>query len=861
MRHFLLPIVVALVLTGCEEPPLFGLPFFRFESPLPTDLVRAGAVAFELVVPTGTQADQLTLAIDGEPLDADAWQMADGSVGGTLVGLAPGEHRLVGELTMRFLSLFEATIPARTTFEVGAIASFEVRESVEQLHVARADPDLEVELVDATGRRVAAGVTDYQGSLIFRKVEPGSGYRLATRETPAQIAGPFTVMSIEGSAPPQEFYASQRIEPGYGYITTRDGTRLSVFVTLPGPIEEGPYPTVVNYSGYDPSKPGGPVLSSSDPFFMFLEGLCNQNPEVDPLDVLCVGPNHPTGLIAGLLGYATVGVNLRGTACSGGAYDFFETLQLLDGYDVIETIAAQDWVLHNRVGLVGLSFPGISTLFVARTQPPSLAAITPLSVVANTVVSTLSPGGILNDGFALEWGQQVLDRADPFGHGWEEDRVEVGDTVCEENQLLHSQKVDIIELARSNPFYPPELGDPLAPELFADRIQVPVFTSGSWQDEQTGGHFPALWDDFVNAPIARFQAFNGAHADGLAPHTLIEWKIFLDFYVAQERLPLEPAVPALTPLLFEKLFGARVNLPVERQEEIDAYATFEEALAGYEAEEPVRILFESGGTAFAPGAPETTFELRFPSWPPPQTEPRRWYLHGDGSLRDFEPSEAESASLFRHDAAKGRETLMTLDGGPAPARFLWNGWLPERQAVFVSEPLDEDLVMVGHGSADLWVRCGSEEAELEVVLSEVRPDGLEMYVQSGWLRASQRALAPDATPLRPVKTHLEQDAAPLSTDAFNLARVEIFPFGHVFRAGSRIRLSVETPGGNRARWQFQLTDYGEEVRHAISHSVVYPSSVLLPVIPDVEVPSELPPCELRSQPCRPFAEHVNLLLD
>jgi predicted acyl esterase len=40
-------------------------------------------------------------------------------------------------------------------------------------------------------------------------------------------------------------------------------------------------------------------------------------------------------------GYATVNVNIRGTGCSGGAFDFFETMQLLDGYDVIETVAAQ----------------------------------------------------------------------------------------------------------------------------------------------------------------------------------------------------------------------------------------------------------------------------------------------------------------------------------------------------------------------------------------------------------------------------------------------------------------------------------------------------------------------------------------
>ena len=36
-----------------------------------------------------------------------------------------------------------------------------------------------------------------------------------------------------------------------------------------------------------------------------------------------------------LMGFAVVDVNMRGTGCSGGAYDFFEPLQSLDGYDVI----------------------------------------------------------------------------------------------------------------------------------------------------------------------------------------------------------------------------------------------------------------------------------------------------------------------------------------------------------------------------------------------------------------------------------------------------------------------------------------------------------------------------------------------
>ena len=219
------------------------------------------------------------------------------------------------------------------------------------------------------------------------------------------------------------------------------------------------------------------------------------------------------------MGFATVGVNMRGTGCSGGAYDFFETLQLLDGYDVIETVAAQSWVKGNKVGMAGLSFPGISQLFVASTQPPSLAAITPLSVISN-VQSTMVPGGILNDGFAINWTQQVLDSASPFGQGWEQERVDGGDAICDENQLLHGQKVDIIQKAYDNPFYDPAVADPLNLELLAERIEVPVFLAGSWQDEQTGPGFASLLDKFTNSPQVRMTVYNGVHPDGYTPQVL-----------------------------------------------------------------------------------------------------------------------------------------------------------------------------------------------------------------------------------------------------------------------------------------------------------------------------------------------------
>ena len=38
----------------------------------------------------------------------------------------------------------------------------------------------------------------------------------------------------------------------------------------------------------------------------------------------------------------------------------------------------------------------------------------------------------------------------------------------------------------------------------------------------------------------------------------------------------------------------------------------------------------------------------------------------------------------------------------------------------------------------------------------------------------------------------------------------------------------------------------------------FASSVVLPVIPDIDVPTEIPPCEaLRGQPCRDYVEFEN----
>jgi hypothetical protein len=350
--------------------------------------------------------------------------------------------------------------------------AFEARGSVEQVYATGLEPGAAVTLRDGGGQTVATRNANPLGGALFRNIAPGAGYKVASG---GEESEPLQVLDRQSAPPDDGIYDQPIAESGYQYLTTRDRTKLAIDVhppsdvtsVLPGvelpPLPSGPTPTLIEYSGYGYANPDG--------------------------------PENGIAIIANLMGFTVVDVNMRGTGCSGGAYDFFEPLQNLDGYDVVETIAHQPWVLHNQVGMMGISYGGISQLFTAATRPPDLAAISPLSVIDNTQ-TTLYPGGILNTGFALEWAKeraQNAEAADPdSGQHWAYEQIQAGDEVCKANQALHPEAVDLLGKVEENNHYKPEVADPLSPVTFVDKIDVPTFMACQWTDEQTGGHCPTL---------------------------------------------------------------------------------------------------------------------------------------------------------------------------------------------------------------------------------------------------------------------------------------------------------------------------------------------------------------------------------
>ena len=277
--------------------------------------------------------------------------------------------------------------------------------SIGEAYVTGAPPGVHLAVLNARGVKVGSGVVDRLGSLIVRNLTPGPDYRFTDGAGPGARRTPaFSVLSTT-STPPASFYSGQHLQAGLNYVRMRDGILLAATVRLPPgkTLADGPFPTVIEYSGYDVAGPHSLIDA--------LEGHASLSDPLLPSTSTVVG-----SVIAPLLGFATVSVQMRGTGCSGGAFDLFGLPSDYDGYDVVQTVGAQPWVLNHKVGMVGISYSGFSQLVVAGTDPPDLAAITPLSPT-DDLYSTGYPGGIYNDGFAAGWTAQRVSDAAPAPQG------------------------------------------------------------------------------------------------------------------------------------------------------------------------------------------------------------------------------------------------------------------------------------------------------------------------------------------------------------------------------------------------------------------------------------------------------------
>jgi hypothetical protein len=514
--------------------------------------------------------------------------------------------------------------------------------------------------------------------------------------------------------------------------------------------------------------------------------------------------------------------------------------------------------------MLGISYGGISQLFVGATDPPHLAAIAPLSVVDSTA-ATLYPGGILNTGFTLGWARDrdhdALPASRTGGEPWAFKRIQQGDRTCKANQVLHGEAVSQVEKARTNHYFVPSVANPLAPVTFVRKIHVPVYLACQFTDEQTGGHCADLAEHFTGTRRKWFTFTNGLHVDSLDPQTFNRWYDFLELYVAHRRPQLSDATKALAPTVYTTAMGINdITLPADP---IQAQPSYAAALSAFQALKPIRLMFDNGAGSATPGAPYPGFEQSFSRFPIPGTQARSWYLSANGTLSAGRATSASGDEFTWKPKSRSATSYSGKDGPgglwSATPDYHWQVNPAGTAASYVSAPLTTNTTVIGGGAVQLWIKAAAPSVDLQATISEVRPDGQETFVQDGWLRASERKLdATQSTLLAPVLSLRRADVAPLPAGRYTEVTVPLYYEGHVYRKGSRIRVTIAAPGGDQPVWGFaELSPHGT-ARVLIAHSPQLASRLVLPVVPGVWVPTGLPPCPgLRGEPCRAYKAYTN----
>jgi putative CocE/NonD family hydrolase len=504
-------------------------------------------------------------------------------------------------------------------------------------------------------------------------------------------------------------------------------------------------------------------------------------------------------------GYAVMGLNVPGTGCSSGDDRVFDATVGAAGAYAVEWAARQNWS-NGRVGMVGDSYAGYNQLWVASQRPEHLLAIAPGKDVTDPYRDVGYPGGIQNIGFPAAW----IGRFPAYWQAAAAVAKDDGDTTCEQTAAANIAKLrrpdlDWLRWLDTDPHYDALYAQRSA--MFATGyIDIPTLGTQAWQDEQVGTRM-GYYEDTLSPDKMWLISSNGTHETSYISDYVFEvQKRFYAHFVKGEDNGFEQE--------------PHVHLLQELQTPKDPKATL----------------------AAVPTAVTRLDRL------PVKVTPMRLWMQADGGLGADEPASAQAASSsYRYPV-----------DSPSVNNPVAEGWAdvsaPDGQLTFTTAALPQDLSYYGEGSVDLWLSTTDSDTDVQVTLSEVRPDGMEMFVQRGWLRASKRQLDESrSSTLRPWGDFTEASVKTLVPNEPTLLRVELQKFAHVFRAGSSLRVTIDTPS-QTGYWVFG--NRKTPSTNTVWHDKMRLSSIVIGYLPYAHA-SERPSCETTlRQPCRKNAVAV-----
>jgi hypothetical protein len=273
------------------------------------------------------------------------------------------------------------------------------------------------------------------------------------------------------------------------------------------------------------------------------------------------------------------------------------------------------------------------------------------------------------------------------------------------------------------------------------------------------------------------------------------------------------------------------------------------------AQDPrVRVLFDNGAGNLGPGALQPTYSAGFSSWPPAGVV-TRYSLGPDGALDSSAPSRVSSASFRPNPAVRPADDLgPSANAWAAQPAYDWTTVPAANAVAFQTPAFTAATTIVGPASLDLELKSTAPVTDLQVTVTEVRPgETQEEYITSGFLRSSNRTLTAASTALDPVPTYTASDRRNLAVGRYTLVRIPVDPIAHTFRAGTRLRIVISAPGGDRPSWTFATPATHNSVVDTLALGGTAGSSFVVNEVSGVVPTAALPVCgALRGEPCRPY---------
>lgn len=476
-------------------------------------------------------------------------------------------------------------------------------------------------------------------------------------------------------------------------------------------------------------------------------------------------------------GYIFVFQDIRGRFGSEGQFVMQrpartegDTDSLDEGTDTWDTI---EWLLHNvpdnngRVGMLGISYPGWTTIMGALEPHPALRAISPQASPADM---WLGDDFHHNGAFRLSYGFEyaAMMETSKETEQFEFDRYDTYDWYLKLGSLAH---VNESVLNGKIPTWNDYVAHPDWDEFWQRQtliphiksVKVPTLSVAGWWDQE----------DFYG-PITIYEALEKYDTKGINYLVVGPWN-----HGGWGRMTGDALGPINFGSATSTYFQQKVQAPWF------AYWLKDEGTLDL----PEALTFESGSNRWQ----------RWDAWPPKQaTDEKSLYFHADGKLSFDAPAAGDPQPFdgYVSDPAHPvpyRHQPIQQTYGPGST---WRTWLVEDQRFvhdradvlsWESEPLDTDVSIAGEVVANLFASTSGTDGDWIVKLIDVYP---EKYPDD-WKLAGYQLMVSNEVFRGRYREGFEE-SKPIVADSVLDYTFSLHTQNYTFKKGHRIMIQVQS---------------------------------------------------------------------